>query len=172
MRALVLAAVALAIAGGPAAAQPALKAGSAAPAFSLQDLSGRPLSLAAYRGKVVLIDFWATWCVPCREEIPHFVAMQKKYGDRGLAVIGISMDDGPAPVVRFSRELQINYPVAMGDATLAERYGGILGLPVAFLIDRGGRIRWRHDGQTDAAVFEKEIVELLGRRAAPGRRAR
>ncbi len=167
MRRLVLAAVTACLAAAPAVAQAPLKAGRAAPAFTTADLSGRPLSLAAYRGKVVLLDFWATWCVPCREEIPHFVALQKKYGDRGFAVIGISMDDAPAPVVRFSRELAVNYPIAVGDAKLAERYGGILGLPVAFLIDREGRIRQRHDGQTDPAVFEREIVELLGKPTLP-----
>ncbi len=81
-----------------------LKIGGPAPAFSLQDSRDSTLDLASYRGKVVLLDFWATWCVPCREEIPHFVALQRKYGDRGLAVIGISMDDTEAPVRRFYGE--------------------------------------------------------------------
>ncbi|MGE5243602.1 MAG: TlpA family protein disulfide reductase [Betaproteobacteria bacterium] len=137
--------------------------GKPAPAFSLRDLSGRPLDLASYRGRVVLLDFWATWCVPCREEIPHFVALQKKYGSKGLAIIGISMDDEEGPVRDFYRKYGMNYPVAMGDAKLAERYGGILGLPVAFLIDRTGRIAWRLDGETPAATFEQHITELLAR---------
>jgi len=139
------------------------KVGDPAPAFSLRDLSGQTLDLASYRGKVVLIDFWATWCVPCREEIPHFVALQDKYRARGLVVIGISMDDTEPPVRAFYQKYGMNYPVAMGDAKLADRFGGILGLPVAFLVDRGGRIARRHDGQTAAAVFEKEIVALLGK---------
>jgi cytochrome c biogenesis protein CcmG, thiol:disulfide interchange protein DsbE len=137
------------------------KIGNPAPTFSLGDLSGRTLDLANYRGKVVLLDFWATWCETCREEIPYFVALQRKYGDRGLVIVGISMDEGQVPVQKFCEELKMNYPVAMGDAKLAEGYGGILGLPVAFLIDRDGRIRRRLDGRTDAAVLENEIVALL-----------
>lgn len=138
--------------------------GMIAPDFSVVDLSGHTLNLASYRGKVVLLDFWATWCVPCREEIPHFVRLQDKYRDAGLAVIGISVDDEVAPVREYYRTLRMNYPVAMGDAALAERYGGILGVPVAFMIDRQGRIRMKHAGQTDAAVFERDVTELLGSR--------
>jgi peroxiredoxin len=135
--------------------------GSAAPAFSLRDLSGRPLALADYRGKVVVLDFWATWCIPCRQEVPHFIALQKKHGSKGLAVIGISLDDEEKPVRSFYTEFGMTYPVAMGNAAMAEQYGGILGLPVTFVIDRQGRIRFRHDGQTDAATIEREVASLL-----------
>lgn len=135
-----------------------------APDFSLTDLSDNKVDLASYRGKVVLLDFWATWCVPCREEIPHFVELQDKYRDAGLAIIGISVDDEVAPVREYYRTLRMNYPVAMGDAALAARYGGILGVPVAFIIDRQGRIQMKHAGQTDAAVFERDITELLARK--------
>lgn len=135
-----------------------------APDFSLTDLSGNTLDLASYRGKVVLLDFWATWCVPCREEIPHFVELQDKYRDAGLAVIGISVDDEVAPVREYYRTLRMNYPVAMGDAALAARYGGVLGVPIAFIIDREGRIQRKHAGQTDAAVFERDVTELLARK--------
>jgi len=135
-----------------------------APDFALIDLSGNKLELASYRGKVVLLDFWATWCVPCREEIPHFVELQDKYRDAGLAVIGISVDDEVAPVREYYRTLRMNYPVAMGDAALAARYGGILGVPVAFIIDRQGRIQMKHAGQTEAAVFERDITALLARK--------
>ena len=132
-----------------------------APDFSLPDLSGQRLNLSAYRGKVVLLDFWATWCDPCRDEIPHFIELQEKYGSRGLQIIGVSMDDTPDPVRDFYQRFRMNYPVVMGDAKTGELYGGVLGLPVAFLVGRDGRIVAKHIGATNAAVFEKELVGLL-----------
>jgi peroxiredoxin len=139
-----------------------------APDFSLPDLTGRKLDLSSYRGKVVLLDFWATWCDPCREEIPHFVELQRKYGDQGLQIIGVSMDDGPEPVRNFYQHFKMNYPVVMGDAKTGELYGGVLGLPIAFLIGRDGRISAKHIGATDISVFEKEIVNLLRSKAGSG----
>ena len=158
--------VATAAAASPAAsatpqAAGAGHAGRLAPAFSLRDLSGRTLDSARYRGKVVLLDFWATWCAPCREELPQFAALQQKYRGRGFAVVGISMDDTVPPVQRFVRQYPVNFPVAMGSARLAETFGGVLGLPVAFLIDREGRIARRYDGQTDPATLERTVVALL-----------
>ena len=140
-----------------------------APEFSLTDLNGRNLELASYRGKVVLLDFWATWCGPCRIEIPGFVDLQDRYREQGLAVIGISLDDGPEPVRDFYREYRMNYPVAMGNGKVSELFGGILGLPTTFLIGRDGRIYAKHMGATDISVFEEEIKELLA--AEPGREA-
>src|SRR3954454_24302060 len=95
---------------------------TAAPDFTLTDLEGRPLQLSAFRGKVVLLDFWATWCAPCKVEVPHLVALQKKYEPRGLHIIGISMDDDAAPVKIFSREFGVNYPIVLGNADLAQSY--------------------------------------------------
>ena len=132
-----------------------------APGFSLTDLDGKPLDLAGYRGKVVLLDFWATWCAPCREEIPQFIALQDKYRGQGLQVIGISMDDGPKPVREFYHELKMNYPVAVGTEQVAEAYGGVLALPVTFLIDRRGRLAAKYTGAVEMATVEQEVLSLL-----------
>ena len=134
---------------------------NAAPLFTVTDINGGKLSLADYRGKVVLLDFWATWCTPCREEIPHFVEMQEKLGPKGFQVIGISMDDDAKPVREFYQKFKMNYPVAVGDDKLAESFGGVLGLPVNFLIDREGRIASKHLGATETSVFDKEVSDLL-----------
>ena len=135
--------------------------GNLAPDFTVTDLDGKKLSLSDYKGKVVLLDFWATWCAPCREEIPHFVAMQNKYGGQGLQVIGISMDDDAKPVREFYQKYNLNYPVALGDDKLAERFGGVLGLPVNFIIDRQGHIYAKHLGATGSSVFDEDVSKLL-----------
>ena len=132
-----------------------------APDFTLPQLDGQALRLSSYRGKVVLLDFWASWCEPCRVETPHLVELQQKYGDRGLQIIGVSMDDSPGPARQFYQQFHINYPVVMGTAKTGELYGGVLGLPIAFLINRDGRIYAKHIGATDLVVFEKEILSLL-----------
>jgi peroxiredoxin len=144
------------------ASKPKLTAsGNFAPDFTVTDLDGRKFSLSDFKGKVVLLNFWATWCAPCRSEIPHFVEMQNQLGPQGFQVIGISMDDDAKPVREFHREYRLNYPVAMGDDKLAELYGGVLGLPVNFIIDRDGHIYSKHLGATDTSVFYNEINDLL-----------
>jgi thiol-disulfide isomerase/thioredoxin len=132
-----------------------------APGFSLTDITGKPLNLNDFKGKVVLLDFWATWCGPCRIEIPGFVQLQKKYADQGFTVVGISMDDSADPVVGYYKEMQMNYPVAVGNERLGELYGGVLGLPTTFVIGRDGRIYAKHVGATELEVFENEIKQLL-----------
>lgn len=132
-----------------------------APEFSLKGLDGKKLDLADYKGKVVLLDFWATWCGPCRIEIPGFVEMQDRYASEGFSVIGISMDDDPSAVPEFSKEFRMNYPVAMGDARISELYGGVYGLPTAFIIGRDGRIYAKHEGAFPVVVFDREVRQLL-----------
>jgi len=132
-----------------------------APDFSLSDLDDRHLALADYRGKVVLLNFWATWCEPCRKEIPRFMEFQTQYSPRGLQVVGISLDDDIAPVQKFRQQFKVNYPLGLGNAKLAESYGGVLGLPITFLIDRQGHIMARHIGAVDLGLLEKEIQKSL-----------
>ena len=132
-----------------------------APDFTRQDLHGHTVRLAGFRGKVVLLNFWATWCAPCQVEMPIFAAWQRQYGPQGLQVIGISMDDDTAAARKLVLRLRLDYPVAMGDARLGLRYGGVLGLPLSFLIDRNGVVRARFQGETDAKAIESQVRELL-----------
>lgn len=135
-----------------------------APSFAVTDLQGQKINLDDFRGKVVMLDFWATWCGPCRMEIPGFVQLQQQYGPRGFQIIGISMDDGPQPVREFYKEFHMNYPVAMGNQKLGELYGGIIGLPTTFLIGRDGRIYDKIPGAVEKDLIEAEVRTLL---AAP-----
>lgn len=132
-----------------------------APRFIRTDLEHKRLDLNKYRGKVVLLNFWATWCAPCKVEMPRFVEWQKKYGPRGLQIIGISMDDDPPLVRKAYGELRLNYPIVMGDEKLGELYGGVLGLPVTFLIDRHGKIRAVNRGETELNSIEMQLQSLL-----------
>ena len=135
--------------------------GKHAPEFTRTDLNGGKIDLASFRGKVVLLDFWATWCASCQVEMPAFVQWQRVYGPRGLQVIGISMDDDPALARRLAVKLRLNYPMAMGDEKLGELYGGVLGLPLTYLIDRHGIVRARFQGETDLKTIETQMKALL-----------
>jgi thiol-disulfide isomerase/thioredoxin len=137
-----------------------------APKFQLTDISGSPLKLSDYLGKVVLLDFWATWCSPCRSEIPGFVELQEKYRAQGLRVIGMSLDDEAEPVREFYKRFAMNYPVAIAGDPISELYGGVEGLPTTFLIGRDGRIYDTHIGARDSTFFEPTIKQLLD--AGPG----
>jgi cytochrome c biogenesis protein CcmG/thiol:disulfide interchange protein DsbE len=140
-----------------------------APRFALPDLNGRKIDLAAYQGHVVLLNFWATWCTPCRAEMPELIYLQNQYRSRGFRVIGISLDDDAKPARDFSQQLRINYPIVIGDADLAERYGGVLGLPASFLIDCNSSIRTRYDGKIDLAHVERELKSLLQAKSCAGK---
>ena len=139
-----------------------------APMFSATDINGRKLELADYQGKVILLNFWATWCGPCRVEIPAFIKLQERYRDQGFVIIGISEDESVEPVREFYREFGMNYPVAMGENRVSELFGGIVGLPTTFLIGRDGRIYSKHMGAANISVFEAEVKELLAADAAKG----
>jgi peroxiredoxin len=135
------------------------------PDLSLTDLNGSAIHTADYKNKVVLVNFWAAWCVPCAEEVPQFIALQKKYHGQGLQVIGFSVDDDAEELRSFYRKHQMNYPVVPSDIKLADAFGGVLGLPTTFVIGRDGRIHTKHNGATDFSTLEREAVALLN--AAP-----
>ena len=135
-----------------------------APDFVRTDLHGQRIDLQAYRGQVVLLTFWATWCAPCQVEMPRFIAWQQQYGPQGLQIIAISMDDDAQPVERLLRKRHVNYPVIMGDVKLAELYGGVLGLPITYLIDRDGVIAARFKGESNLDAMRSRMLQLLNKR--------
>lgn len=136
--------------------------GSQAPAYQLTDLSGQTVSSSAFAGKVVIVDFWATWCPPCRDEVPHFVQLQSKYRDQGLVIVGLSLDAGGAKdVAPFAEEYNVNYPMLLNADEVAKAFGGINSIPTTFVIDRQGKIVKRFAGFTPPEVFEATIAPLL-----------
>jgi len=133
--------------------------------FTFQDIQGKSVTLSEYKGKVILLDFWATWCPPCRKEIPGFIELYNTYKSRGLVVIGVSMDDADdiADVKRYAAQIKMNYPVLLGagrEDDLKPSFGE-LPLPTSFVIARDGRICARHDGLTAKDQVEREISALL-----------
>lgn len=144
-----------------------VKAGATAPDFNVKDLNDNNVTFADYKGKVVLVNFWATWCTPCQEEIPELIAMQDKYSPKGFTVLGLAMDDeGKSIVAPFvakerydvsGQKLPMNYPIVIGSNGVAEKFGGLLGYPTSVLIDRNGKVLKRVTG----VINEDEISKLI-----------
>lgn len=131
------------------------------PGFPLPDLKGKMMGPDDYRGKVVLVNFWATWCPPCREEIPDFVEIYKQYHGQGLEILGVAIDDEGATVVKpYAEQVKINYPVLIGNDNLAVTYE-IQGIPTTLVLDREGKVHQRLVGQRRRADLEKLIKSLL-----------
>ena len=131
--------------------------------FTMKDLDGKDVSLSSFKGKVILLNFWATWCGPCKAEIPAFVELQNQYGKDGLVILGYSVDDEAPKARAFANEYKMNYPVllGLGREDVQEAYGPIWGIPASFIISRDGRVCQKHLGIAPKAVFEKEIKALL-----------
>jgi thiol-disulfide isomerase/thioredoxin len=134
----------------------------AAPAMAVADLDGQPLSLQQIHGKVILVNFWATWCGPCREEIPTLVALQDHYRDQ-LLIVGLSIDERPASEVKdFARQFAVNYPIAIADESVQKAFGGISSVPATFVLNPSGQIVQRHVGTLDPRRTEHEVRALAG----------
>ncbi|MES2708665.1 MAG: TlpA disulfide reductase family protein [Verrucomicrobiota bacterium] len=132
------------------------------PDWTLQDMNGATVRSADYQGKVVLVNFWATWCPPCIAEIPDFIKVQEEYRARGLTILGISLDEGdPAAVRGFMKARGLNYPVLRGDSTVTAAFGDIKGIPASFLIDKTGRVVLHRAGMLDAATLRKALEPIL-----------
>jgi thiol-disulfide isomerase/thioredoxin len=131
------------------------------PQFTVTDLNGQAIQSAQLHGKVVLLDFWATWCAPCEAEIPQLGTWQEKYGAQGLQVIGLSMDDTEPPVKAYVQRRKISYPVAMADEKTIAAFGGVLGLPANIVIDRDGKVIAKHIGVSDLAALQREVEQAL-----------
>lgn len=137
--------------------------GRRAPDFTLKDLAGKDVRLADYKGKVVLVNFWATWCGPCKYEIPMFVDLQQRYGGQGLAFLGISVDDPLEELTPFVTKYKMNYPVliGLGREEVQEAYGPMFGIPVTVVVGRDGAICTRYFGLRSKERFEQDIKALL-----------
>lgn len=147
--------------GKAAACAPAAKVANLN--FTLKDLNGKDVTLTAYKGKVILLDFWATWCGPCKFEIPGFIELYTKYRSQGLQVLGFAVDD-PVPALKvYAQQMKMNYPILVGQERedVLEAFGPMPGLPTTFIISRDGKICRSHTGLTEKEKFEQEIKALL-----------
>lgn len=133
-----------------------------APNFSLKTSNGKTITLSKLKGKVVVLNFWATWCGPCRAEIPGFLEVYEKYKSKGLEIVGISLDEnGWQDVTPFIKKYNISYPIVLGDQKVAKSYGDIYGIPTSFVVDKKGFIVDKHIGLLSKELFENKIKDLL-----------
>ena len=156
---------------GKASANAGQSAGWAEPNVTFKDLDGKDVSLASLKGKVVVVNFWATWCEPCQVEIPEMIEFQQKYADRGFTLLGVAMDDeGKSVVAPFvqktqfdvdGKKMSMNYPIVLGNDDLASKFGGIIGLPTTVVISRDGKIVKRFIGLAGSDALESQIQKLL-----------
>jgi peroxiredoxin len=136
--------------------------GQPAPDFSLASLDGKTLTLSDFRGKAVLLNFWATWCEPCKIEMPWFVELQRQYGPQGLQVLGVAMDDtDPKDIADFAKKMGVNYPIVVGKEAVGDQYGGIPYLPSTFYIARDGKVVDRVYGLVSRSEIEGDIKKAL-----------
>jgi thiol-disulfide isomerase/thioredoxin len=150
----------------------------AAPDVTFKDLDGKDVSLASLKGKVVVVNFWATWCDPCREEIPWLIEFQQKYADKGFTILGVAMDEEGKPTVQpfvqttpfnvNGHPTTMNYPILLGNDELADKFGGLLGMPTSFVISRDGKIAKKYIGLVNREALAKDIEALLGAGTAQG----
>src|SRR6266571_6960031 len=141
---------------------PRITRSTVAPDFSLESLEGKTMRLSDFRGKAVLLNFWATWCGPCKIEMPWFVELQKEYGPQGFQIVGVAMDDASIEdIAKFVRQMGVNYPILLGKEAVGESYGGIGVLPTTFFIDRNGKLVAREFGLQSRSVFVDHIKEAL-----------
>ncbi len=144
------------------AAQDLAAPAQAAPAWKLKDLDGNDVRSTQFKGKVLVVDFWATWCGPCIMEIPGYVELQKKYGADGLVIVGVSLDrKGPKHVKQFAKENAMNYTLVMGDESVVEAFGGFDAIPTTFLVNREGRIVHKKTGAMAHEEYEKLVKQAL-----------
>jgi thiol-disulfide isomerase/thioredoxin len=154
-----------ALAAGPFAGRAFAEAAASpllAPAWHLKDLAGNEVRSDDFKGKVVVLDFWAVWCGPCKQEIPGYVDLQKKYARDGLVIIGVVFDqEAPAAVKKFVDRYLVSYKIVLGNDEMENAFGGMDAIPTTFLIDRDGNIRDRKVGSVPAAEYEKRILRYL-----------
>jgi peroxiredoxin len=147
----------------PGAASGTAQTNAAAPDFTLQSLDGKTVRLSDFRGKAVVLNFWATWCGPCKIEMPWFVDLQKQYGPAGVQFLGVAMDDASTKdIAEFAQSMNVNYPILIGKESVGEAYGGVQFLPETFYLDRNGKIVDKAFGLKGRGEIEDDIKKIVG----------